>query len=189
MTATARVESRPDAVSELLADNCHFLDQLAEFIAGCGPETYARCDGPFGGNGIGRQVRHVLDHVQALLAAASGEVDYERRERDTRVETCPGVALETLATLRRRLAGEGLTRRGDTPVWVACREGGLGGARSSWQRELMFLASHTVHHMALIALLAQRDGLPTDPRFGVAPSTLRHWRQQAADSGSPPASR
>lgn len=185
MTATAPVGACPDALGGLLADNCHFLDQLASFIAGCDGATYARCRGPFGGNGIGRQVRHLLDHVQAVLEVGSGEIDYDRRTRDPRVETSPQAALETLDVLGQRLIREGLEWRGDMPIWVAGRQGTDDAASSTWQRELMFLASHTVHHMALIALLAEREGIATDPGFGVAPSTLRYWQQQPPELDRP----
>jgi len=44
---------------------------------------------------------------------------------------------------------------------------------SSIQRELLFLQSHTIHHMALIQLLCERLGFTTDPEFAFSPSTLK----------------
>jgi len=66
-----------------------------------------------------------------------------------------------------------------------CTEGACGGERgwvfSNLARELQFLASHTVHHYALIALTLTALGVPVDADFGMAPSTLRHAeRQQCA---------
>ena len=56
---------------------------------------------------------------------------------------------------------------------------------TSWQRstialELRFLASHTVHHYALIASLARDLGIEPGDQFGVAPATLEYWATQAA---------
>jgi hypothetical protein len=45
-------------------------------------------------------------------------------------------------------------------------------------RELQFLASHTVHHYALIAHLARDRGVGVAPEFGVAPATLDYWASQ-----------
>jgi hypothetical protein len=35
------------------------------------------------------------------------------------------------------------------------------------------LCSHAVHHFALIAMILRAHGIDVDPKFGVAPSTLR----------------
>ena len=45
---------------------------------------------------------------------------------------------------------------------------------SSPARELQVLSSHTIHHFALIAMTLTALGVPIDPDFGVAPSTLRY---------------
>jgi hypothetical protein len=51
---------------------------------------------------------------------------------------------------------------------------------SSVVRELEFLQSHTVHHYSLIAILLRLQGIEPEEDFGVAPSTLEYWREQAA---------
>ena len=51
---------------------------------------------------------------------------------------------------------------------------------STLHRELQFLASHTVHHYALIVALLGRLGYELEPEhadFGIAPSTLEHWNE------------
>lgn len=45
-------------------------------------------------------------------------------------------------------------------------------------RELAFLTSQTIHHMAIIGLLAEQQGIPLAEDFGVHPSTLRHWQRE-----------
>ena len=71
----------------------------------------------------------------------------------------------------------------DAPVEIRL-ESGLGDEAEQWsrstvRRELQFLLSHTIHHFALIGLLLHQQGIDPGPDFGVAPSTLRHWREQA----------
>ena len=51
---------------------------------------------------------------------------------------------------------------------------------STVQRELMYVLSHTVHHYAIISLLALQSGVKLDAEFGVAPSTLAYRRQRTA---------
>jgi hypothetical protein len=53
-------------------------------------------------------------------------------------------------------------------------------SQSSVTRELQALLSHTVHHYALIALMLQLNGFEVPEELGVAPSTLRRWRETAS---------
>jgi len=43
----------------------------------------------------------------------------------------------------------------------------------------VFLASHTIHHMAIIGMLAEQAGVEVGAEFGVHPSTLRYLQRQA----------
>ena len=59
------------------------------------------------------------------------------------------------------------------------------GSRPTWSatsvvRELQFLASHTVHHYAVIAAMLRPQGVEPGDDFGVAPSTLQYERENAA---------
>jgi len=51
---------------------------------------------------------------------------------------------------------------------------------SSVLRELDFLQSHTVHHYSLIAMLLRLHEIDPGEDFGVAPSTLKYWKEEAA---------
>ena len=44
-------------------------------------------------------------------------------------------------------------------------------AVTSVGRELAFVMSHTIHHLAVIALLLRDLGIEVPPRFGYAPTT------------------
>jgi hypothetical protein len=126
---------------------------------------------------VGGHVRHCLDHVSALIVgSASGRVTYDHRLRGTAVETCRTAALIEL----RRLAD-------DLPMLPTCdldrpielvasldTDGTQVTARSSVARELAFVVSHTIHHLAVIALLLRDLSIEVPPRFGYAPSTPTH---------------
>ena len=137
------------------------------------PET-ARA--AFARGAVGAHVRHVLDHYESFLhGLESGRVDYDHREREREVERDPELARERLEACARRL--EALERSElDRPL-VVRTESAPGRSRegaSSLGRELLFLASHTVHHYALIAVLVRLWGVAPDDDFGVAPSTLAY---------------
>lgn len=101
-------------------------------------------------------------------ASRTGYLDYDARVRGTAVESRREAALAEIARLIACLEGVA-GRSPDTPVWVDV--GSADVAPSTLARELAFVASHTIHHFALVALLLHDLGVRVPPRFGYAPST------------------
>ncbi len=130
---------------------------------------------------LGGHFRHVVEHYQGLLAAiASGDIDYENRERNSRIETDPDYALAVVQQLKTGLMKLATDGAEDRPMRMKSETGDGGWLGTSLGRELEFLISHTVHHYALMAVIAgQQDAaLPVD--FGLAPSTLKFQRTENA---------
>jgi hypothetical protein len=70
----------------------------------------------------------------------------------------------------------------ELPIQIRLESGGSESqqwSHSTVRRELQFLLSHTVHHFALIAVLLERFEIAVPDDFGIAPSTLRYWQEQA----------
>ncbi|MEZ6013601.1 MAG: DinB family protein [Planctomycetota bacterium] len=127
--------------------------------------------------GPGPHFRHVIDFYRRLLEgleadAASPCVDYDRRERDPRIETERRACYAAIVDLQARLE---TIERVDRAIEVRCDQ--LPGTPSTLGRELQALVSHTVHHYALIAIAARGLGVDPGREFGVAPSTLAYWRE------------
>lgn len=127
---------------------------------------------------IGPHLRHIIEHYEALvLRPAAAEVDYDRRARDRRLERSPALARQRLAALRAALR-EWTEADLDDGLLVFT----LGGVQGQWplacastvSRELVFLASHAVHHFALLRGHCERDGIAVAPLFGIAPATAAH---------------
>ena len=64
------------------------------------------------------------------------------------------------------------------PLAAETTEGGV--LVTSLARELEFLVSHTVHHYALVAVLAHAHGVIMPADFGMAPSTLKYRQTLSA---------
>lgn len=165
------------------------LEQAIALAETLTPELYALPIPPVASS-IGAHLRHSLDFVQAFLRGFdSGRVDYDARQRDERLERDPARALEVLRALVKRL--DALPAGAHGRALVVRHEAGPapdpheGWHRTSVARELDFLASHTVHHFALVALALRLAGVEPGPELGVAPSTLIHWKERACSSPSP----
>lgn len=124
---------------------------------------------------IGSHVRHILDHLEALLSGhdSPSGVDYDARERGGPTERVPSLALARIAQIRGRLHGLRCVR-GAHPLHVkmmTSKDAPGVTLVSTFARELVFVWHHAVHHCAYIDLLAHHAGLTERTGVGIAPST------------------
>ncbi len=163
----------------LLAESvAQILRQAVEVLSEIDDELYR---GGANGGALGDHFRHCLEFVNGFLSGVQiGKIDYNLRPREPRLETDRRYAadefrraiknLRTLATQTE--AGKSLLVK---PEDIAQADRADFWCRSSLERELEFMQSHTIHHYALIAFKLRAEGFAVAPEFGVAPSTLRFW--------------
>jgi hypothetical protein len=165
--------------ASLLGFNQHLIDQALALVAVYQARRPLGYAGP-----VGAHLRHVIEHYEALVfPAAHGVVDYDRRARDRELERSPAMARERLLAVRAQL-NAWAPRALRMSVQVHGQSGTDGAfnfaVASSIARELVFLASHTVHHFALLAPHCRQHGIPMPADFGQAPSTVAHTRATSA---------
>ncbi|NJN65058.1 MAG: hypothetical protein HC882_09385 [Acidobacteria bacterium] len=170
-------------LTHLAAQNAALLRQGASLIEGLDDGHFAGPGSEGPGGGVGSQLRHVLDYYGCFLRdVGAGRVDYDRRERDPRLEQ------ERVRAITRMLDwATAMERVGDAyhdgPLDVRMESANAPAGADSWSRsslgrELHFLASHTVHHFALVSVMLRARGVIVPTEIGVAPSTLEHWNRQ-----------
>ena len=150
------------------------------------PETYAFTNSP--DDSIGAHLRHCLDFIVCFLRGLEkGVVDYDRRDRDSRIASDPEAfrvalsrALESLGRLERSQAERPLRVR-----MTADSAGAQSNCSSSVERELIFLAGHSLHHLAIVRLLAESRGVLVSGDLTTAFSTALHRKQMAAAESEP----
>lgn len=162
----------------LLEHNIHFLKQGQHIIEQMDDALYTKPSIGGIGGGIGPHIRHCVEHYESLLdGIETGEVDYDHRKRDRKVETERAFAVQRIAELLSRLELlHGLSL--NTPLRIKMDTHSETEQHDLWTqsslgRELQSVISHTVHHYALISLLMRHHGQEPPHDFGVAPSTLR----------------
>jgi uncharacterized damage-inducible protein DinB len=162
-----------------LTDNAELLRQGVDAIRQLGADVYRRGDGASEVSPPGAHFRHVFDHYQAFLDGRSGgRINYDDRTRDVRLEQEADAATAKATALVDLIAAIDAKHLAD-PLQVSANVVMGGRSVVDWtpstvQRELMYLLSHTVHHYAIIRLLASSAGVELHRDFGVAPSTLAH---------------
>lgn len=131
---------------------------------------------------IGGHYRHCLDHFTSLLRSIDCDVvDYDHRDRDSRIESQPEFARALTAEIRTELERKPLESL-ELPVQVRCEvsytHGNSPEMNSTFGRELAYCIAHAIHHFALISVMARLMEIPLAATFGVAPSTVAHQRSQ-----------
>lgn len=172
-------ENNKDAQQDLLVRRTadEFLRGI-ELLKSLDDEIYTKTS--YGVGSIGSHFRHNLDFANNLLGGiANRKIDYNKRERDLRVETDRQYAKESFLFLIQTLKSIATTDFADE-VLVRSEINENAWHISSVAREFEFLHSHTVHHFALIAEKLHSFGIKVSSDFGVAPSTLKFWAEQSS---------
>lgn len=167
-------------MESLFIANQHFLSQAGELIDQLDDSIYGKSDTPMYGSSIGAHLRHCLDHYEAFIAGFENcEIDYDSRKRDNRLEICTTTAAGRVENLTSALEYISSNTGSNNPALKIKMDCGVDDRwePSSLGRELQFLVSHTVHHLAMISTICKIEGIETPEHFGLAPSTVRHRSQ------------
>ena len=125
------------------------------------------------GVSIAEHLRHSYEFYLCLLQGSNGgEVNYENRKRDRKIETDLGYTLERLEALKIDLS----TLTASNEICLRSKEAVDEKVISSLERELLYCLDHAIHHQALIKIGLRELNLSfiVSPDFGVAYSTLRY---------------
>lgn len=163
-----------------LLQNLELLDQGIHLLAKLSDDLYTEPSAEPGFRQTpGPHLRHTLDAYNCLLdGLENGLIDYDARSRSRAVETSRREALAAIEHTRAALEAVETPTQTRLEILVDIPgDGDDAPAVSSLGREYQFLVGHTIHHYALIAMILRQRGWQPDAEFGVAPSTLRHWRE------------
>lgn len=176
-------------LQNLLARNvAEILRQGADLLGAIDDSLYTKMENSryADGGAIGGHFRHCLEFVNCFLhGIANGRVDYDKRERNRRIETNREYAITEFTRTIQILEGISLPETGN-PLLVKPEDAASEEefwCASSIERELEFLQSHTIHHYALIGFKLRAFGFAPPPEFGIAPSTLRFWKREKSATG------
>ena len=129
------------------------------------------------GQSIGAHARHIIEFYQCLFSGLEQQkINYDVRPRDPNCQVEEDAGIASLKSILIELTNLRLSSSLSevTLTSVIDDEGQSLTITTSLQRELLFLHSHTTHHMAIINLLMRQAGHPPEYELGVANSTQIH---------------
>ena len=159
----------------LVTTTISILQQLEDFITSITQEQYIHChEGKL--SAIGGHVRHIVEFYQAylMLAEDPDRVDlcYDDRQRNMALETSRDSVIIEIQSVKKRISTLTYVSR---PVLlhsiVEPSLPAMAKTETNLQREGLYLFDHMIHHMALIKMLAEYQGVMLPRSFGLAQST------------------
>jgi len=128
---------------------------------------------------IGHHVRHIIELFQCLENGyETSIVNYEKRNREYRIESDKEFALEILEGIFKALEKPNKDLVLEAKDYYSELE--TVTVPTNYYRELVYNLEHTIHHMALIRVgITEVSTIQLPEEFGVAYSTVKYRRQCA----------
>lgn len=166
-----------------VSGNLEAISQGLELCRQLDQNSYNHKATPYVQSSIGEHLRHINDLYFAIKNEANvGVVDYDHRRRGAPVESDleVGIAeLEQIESWLKQLTDEQLDRNISILSEASISSQQVCEIPSNMRRELLFVASHTIHHFALMRVAAIHCDVETNEHLGYAPATATYLRGQA----------
>ena len=157
------------SINNSLNELVSLLDQLSD-------SEYSKPCAALSNATIGEHTRHIIEMFQCLENNyVSGLVNYDKRERNIRIQTDTEFAKRTIHTVQDNLEKD--DKKIDLQQIIDGEEIRI---ESNYFRELLYNLEHCIHHQALIKVaILQCENVTIDANFGVARSTIEYRNQCA----------
>lgn len=157
----------------------HVFVQISETLSQLSEAEYTQPSRVLSAATIGQHVRHIIELFLCLENGyEEGTINYEKRNRDHRIETDKVFAADLLKKIYRQL--DKPNKEIILQAEDYCETAEIVNIPSNYYREIAYNLEHTIHHMALIRVgVHEVSEVKLPAEFGVAYSTIK-FRQQCA---------
>ncbi|MGB1206543.1 MAG: DinB family protein [Chitinophagales bacterium] len=161
----------------LIHQTAHIFENIKLYLAAIDAEKYTQPLEVFSDSTIGQHTRHIVEFFQCLVeqCQCSQIIDYDKRQRNKRIETDPTYTIQVLEDLLQKIEKQPLEQMLYLEVDY-CENHAADTIPTSFKRELVYTIEHAIHHLAMVKIglkiLMPTFILPSD--FGVASSTIKH---------------
>jgi len=175
MSVKTSLTTVPSTFSSAINGNIEMINQLQDSLSALNEAQFCWQHHPISGS-VGTHTRHIVDHYTCFFVGVQrNEINYDLRARDVQLETCIVRANEVLEQVTRVLNDLTELDAAASILVVSSTDAQIEPltTASTLVRELVFLQSHTIHHMALIRIIFELQGCDVPEFFGFSPSTLK----------------
>ena len=150
------------------------LNELIDLLNQLQNSEYSNPCAELSNASIGEHTRHIIEMFQCLENHYDfGVVNYDKRERNTLIQTDTDFAIQTILEVQNNIEKE--NKKIDLQQIIDGEEIRI---ESNYFRELLYNLEHCIHHQALIKVaILQCPTVDIDADFGVARSTIEYRKQ------------
>ena len=150
------------------------LNELIDLLKQLSQNEYSNSCAELSNATIGEHTRHIIEMFQCLENQYDlGIVNYDKRERNIRIQTDTAFAIENIVLIQ-----QNLDKENKNIELLQIIDGEEIRIESNYFRELLYNLEHCIHHQALIKVaILQCETVTIDPNFGVARSTIEYKKQ------------
>jgi len=155
----------------------HNLQEIKNLVASVTTNQYTYNSNLLSGASIGQHIRHILEFYLCLINEhKAGKVNYDKRERDLKLESDSAFAIYTIDKICINLIlsnnESGILLEGN----FSSNESEIVTIETTFKRELAYCLEHSIHHQALIKIGLMELNIEhlISEDFGVAPATIRY---------------
>jgi len=155
--------------------------QSIELVSALSKNEYTKTEA--GTSSIGAHMRHCLEHyLEFMQGFPNGRIKYDERKRDVSIELSPDVYISKMNEIIDFLSRmtENCLHKEFIVYLTPCKGAKPQPMMSNAVRELAFLSSHTIHHIALVKFLAESLGIELSEEIGLAYATKNHRDKTSA---------
>lgn len=164
----------------MIESQLFILEQAKKYLMSVSKKQYIQIISPSFISSAGVHMRHILDHYHAVInGIESGRIDYDQRDRGGNIEVSPNAALQAIDAiitfLKKVTIGQQL-KMIELSTEVSLQHKEVAVVKTTVAREIIFVGTHAIHHLASIKLIAQAQKITVDAELGVAPATASFLR-------------
>lgn len=150
------------------------LNELIDLLNQLSQNEYSNSCAELSNATIGEHTRHIIEMFQCLENQYDlGLVNYDKRERNIRIQTDTVFAIENIVSIQ-----QNLDKKNKNIELLQIIDGEEIRIESNYFRELLYNLEHCIHHQALIKVaILQCETVTIDANFGVARSTIEYRNQ------------
>ena len=160
----------------LLADNHTLITEIISLLSSIDNKVYNKKSNFLINHSIGQHFRHIYDfYFQFLDGLYSKKIYYEHRKRDNILESDCNSMIMSFQSIKNKLV---LDDNFDLVVHYQLNDKSNSKVASNIVRELVFIYSHALHHLAMIRGVLESDhSFIFSDTFGFSLSTIKHKKE------------
>ena len=164
----------------MISSQINTLSLAKSYLNAATPCQYTEVISPTFISSAGAHMRHILDHYVAIMNGVEiGLIDYDKRRRGGSVEKDINMALQQITKIEAfllSLTDQLLDKSIKLSTEISVEKKQVKIVSTTLARELIFVASHAIHHFAMIEQISKAQKSSTPEQFGIAPATATFLR-------------